>query len=145
MVDAKFDELIRDYGFRVTPQRRVIMRAIWDNGEHAKIEEVLAAVRLEAPEMSQATVYRTLDLFIRHHLVLSSKFEGETVYEIASDHPHHHLICRNCLLDQKFEHSKFNDLIKEIDNEYHFMVESDHLILVGLCAYCQKELKKDDE
>lgn len=142
MVEISFDERMRDYGFRVTPQRRIIMRAIWDSGEHATLENILASVGERAPEISPATVYRTLDLFIKRNLVIATQLKDKTVYEIASEHPHHHLICRACGYDQRIDHKIMKHLIEEIDDDYHFLVESEHIILLGVCEHCRAGSEK---
>lgn len=142
MTEISFDERMREVGFRVTPQRRVIMRAIWDNGEHATIDSILAAVKERAPEISPATVYRSLDIFIKRDLVIATQLKDKTVYEIASEHPHHHLICRVCGYDQRIDHRIMKQLIEEIDQDYQFLVESDHIILLGLCEQCRAGLEE---
>lgn len=142
--EINFNERIRKYGFRVTPQRGVIIRAIWDSGEHASIDKILAAVALHAPEISPATVYRTLDLFIKRHLVIATRLGDKTVYEIASEHPHHHLMCRACGFDQRIDHQIMKQLIEDIDQEYDFMVESEHVILLGVCGHCRSEAGKGE-
>lgn len=133
-----FDERLRQYGFRVTPQRRAIMKAIWDNGEHATLEEVLADVQRADANINPATVYRAIDLFIIRGLVIATKLGGETVYEIRSDTPHHHLMCRVCGYDQRIDHARVRALMDDLDAEYHFLVETEHLILLGLCEHCRK-------
>jgi Fur family ferric uptake transcriptional regulator len=142
MTEISFDERMRLFGFRVTPQRRVIIQAIWDNGEHAAIEDILADVQAKAPSVSPATVYRTLELFIERDLVIATQLGNQTVYEIASDRPHHHLHCRNCGSDQKVELTKFRELIDDIDQDYEFLVETEHMVLTGLCGDCREQLGK---
>jgi len=142
MLQPGFDARMRAHGFRVTPQRRVIMKAIWDNGEHATLEEILADVHSTESSISPATVYRTLELFIERNLVYATQMGTETVYEIASDHPHHHLHCRNCGSDQRVELARFREMMEDIDQEYDFLVESEHMVLMGLCEHCRKELGK---
>jgi len=142
MSDVRFDERMREFGFRVTPQRRVIIQAIWDNGEHASLEDILADVTKNATSISPATVYRTLELFIERNLVVATQLGTHTVYEIASDHPHHHLHCRNCGSDQRVELAQFREMMEDIDQEYDFLVESEHMVLMGLCEHCRKELGK---
>lgn len=132
-----FDERLRQYGFRVTPQRRAIMKAIWDNGEHATLEEVLADVQRADANISPATVYRAIDLFIIRGLVIATKVGNDTVYEIHSEHPHSHLICRMCRADQRIDHARVRGLMDDLDQEFHFLVEPEHLILLGLCEHCR--------
>lgn len=137
MAELSFEHSLRQHGFRVTPQRRVILKAIWDNGEHASLAEVLADVQRADPNISPATVYRAVELFIARGLVIATRIGNDTVYEIASDHPHHHLLCRACGMDQKLDHARVRSLMDDIDQEYHFLVETEHLILLGLCAHCR--------
>lgn len=135
--DLSFETSLRQHGFRVTPQRRVILKAIWDNGEHASLADVLAAVQAVDANISPATVYRAIELFIERGLVIATRIGNQTVYEIASDHPHHHLICRVCGMDQKLDHARLRGLMDDIEQDYHFLVETEHLILLGLCAHCR--------
>lgn len=131
---------IRELGFRVTPQRQLILEAISEAGEHATFEDIFSRVREKSSAVSQATVYRTLELFSKHNLIHANEISGQKVYELASDHPHHHLICQRCKNDQKIDGRLVPDLINGIDQDYHFLVQSEHLILSGLCEYCREEI-----
>ena len=142
MAEISFDHRMRQFGFRVTPQRRVIMQAIWDSGEHATLGNIMTAVAERSPEISPATVYRTLDLFIKRNLIIATQLKDKTVYEVASEHPHHHLICRACGHDQRIDHHIMMRLIEDIDQDYHFLVESEHIILLGVCEHCRAAQEK---
>ena len=152
MTFADFEARIRELGFRVTPQRQLILEAIKEAGEHATFEEIFERVRSNSSAVSQATVYRTLELFSKHHLLHSSEIRGHKVYELASDHAHHHLICQRCWADEKISDDLFPKLVDGIDKEYRFLVQSEHLVLLGLCEQCRKDIEsmqaidgKDDE
>ena len=131
---------IRELGFRVTPQRQLVLEAIAETGEHASFEEIFERVRAKSSVVSQATVYRTLELFSKHNLIHANEISGRKVYELASDHQHHHLICQSCWYDQKIEDRLIPDLIYGIDEEYRFLVQSEHLVLLGLCSQCREQM-----
>ena len=55
---------MRDHGFRVTPQRQLILEAIYESGGHTTPEEIYERVHAKAPAVNLATIYRTVD-FLR--------------------------------------------------------------------------------
>jgi Fur family ferric uptake transcriptional regulator len=131
---------IRELGFRVTPQRQLILEAINEAGEHASFDEIFERVRRKSSAVSQATVYRTLELFSKHNLIHANEISGRKVYELATEHPHHHLICQSCWYDQKINDRLIPELIDGIDEEYRFLVQSEHLVLRGLCSQCREQM-----
>src|SRR3972149_11937734 len=87
--------LMRERGFRVTPQRQLILDAIGGGGGHTTPEEVYERVRAKSPAVNRATVYRTLDFLCELRLVVAADVGNRRMgYKIAGDTPHHHLICR---------------------------------------------------
>ena len=87
---------LRDSGYRLTPQRELILAAV-DRLGHATPDEVLAEVHQHSSAINASTVYRTLevleDLGLVHHAHLSDR---APTYHSATDHEHFHLVCRNC-------------------------------------------------
>jgi len=55
------DEL-RKRGFRITPQREMIINAVAHNPQHITAEEVSERLQEHTQAINIATVYRTLDL-----------------------------------------------------------------------------------
>ena len=58
-------ETVRGSGYRLTPQRELILRAVQRLG-HATPDEVLTEVRRESAAVNLSTVYRTLALYADH-------------------------------------------------------------------------------
>lgn len=140
MATSDIEKRIRDLGFRITPQRQIILEAISENEEHATVEEIFERVHSKSSAISQATVYRTLELFSKHNLIHANEISGYKVYELASEHPHHHLICQSCWNDQKIDDQLIPEMINSIDEEYRFLVQSEHLVLLGLCGHCRDQI-----
>lgn len=129
---------MRDQGFRVTPQRMLLLDAICEGNGHTTLDEIYDRVKAKAPGINQATVYRSLDFLCDLRLVVSAEIEGQTVYEIAGDTPHHHLVCRGCGADQELADYHFHELRAHLLQEHGFVAEIDHLAITGLCAKCSK-------
>ena len=128
---------IRDSGHRMTTQRQIVLDAVCSFNRHVTAVEILERVYELAPAINQATVYRTLNFLTEIHLLFSGTIDGQTIYEIATETPHHHLICRKCGHIAALPDQCFADLIQQIKVEYKFLPEIDHWAITGLCAACQ--------
>ena len=136
--DRDYISLMHARGFRVTPQRQLILDAICDCGGHAAPDTIYARVHKQAPTVNRATIYRNLDFLCAMRLVTATDMgQGSKVYEIACEAPHHHLICRKCGDVAQIDHAMVKAFFAKIERECQFTVDSDHLALFGLCEQCR--------
>ena len=132
-----YASLMHQRGFRVTPQRQLILDAICEGHGHTTLEEVLERVRLKSSAVNRATVYRTLDFLCALRLVVAADMGGgRMVYEIAGDVPHHHLVCRTCGATQRISHETVKGVYTQVEHDQNFHIDMDHLALFGLCEAC---------
>ncbi len=132
-----YPTLIRQQGFRVTPQRQMIMDAIQAGAGHSTPEEIYQRVHIKAPAVNRATVYRTLDFLCEMRLVVAAQIGGQMYYELAGEQPHHHLICRKCNHVEQIDHQVVKQLFDDVDREKSFLIDMDHLALFGVCQNCR--------
>ncbi len=82
---------LRAAGIAPTLQRLVIAEVMLARPAHLNAEQVLAAARAQLPDLSRATLYGTLQLFVQHGLLRALPIAGvATVYD-STVTPHHHL------------------------------------------------------
>jgi len=129
---------IREHGFRVTPQRMLLLDAICEGNGHTTLDEIYERVKAKAPGINQTTVYRTLDFLCELRMVVSAEIEGHTVYEIASGTPHHHLVCRSCGSSHELTDYHFHELRDHLLQEHGFKADLDHLAITGVCKKCKE-------
>ena len=129
---------IREKGYRVTPQRQLILEAVQEGGGHVTAVDIYNHVQAIIPSLNQATVYRTLDFLSEIRLIAKTEIAGRTVYEIVTEDRHHHLVCRQCGYVQKLADHHLNDLSQHLFAEHGFKAEMDHMAISGLCAGCQE-------
>jgi len=135
-----YESYLRQRGYRVTPQRRAIMDAICNGDSHSTFEEILDTVSQMDHSVSPATVYRTLAFLVDEALVAKAELHhGAAIYSVVGRTPHHHLICRQCRRELVVDAAVFDALQAEILERYRFCVDTRHLMLVGLCDYCQPQ------
>ncbi len=138
--NQKIERRIRELGFRLTPQRALILRVVAKRGEHATFDEIYADVRKAAPHISAATVYRNLEMFSRYRLIHGNEVAGGMLYELASEDGHHHLVCHNCWGDTKIADSQVRKLFQKMDEQTGFLVLGEHYIFMGLCPGCRRKI-----
>src|SRR5687768_5970234 len=132
-----YAKLMRERGFRVTPQRQLILDAICKAGGHTTFDEIFARVQRTSSAVNRATVYRALSFLCELRLVVGADMGGgHMVYEIAGDTPHHHLVCRACGDQQDVSHKDIKGFFTRFEREHAFHVDLDHITLPGLCQAC---------
>lgn len=130
-------ERLRHAGYRLTPQRMMILEAIYHLGGHVTAEQILAYVQQQHPYVDLSTVYRTIDLLTSLNVVQAFEVSsGPTQYELA-DEPHHHLVCRQCGSVEPLADYHLRDLAIHLLEEHSFRADLDHLAITGLCSTCQ--------
>jgi Fur family ferric uptake transcriptional regulator len=131
-------EALQQIGYRLTPQRMMILEAIADADTHISAEEIHGRVQTAYPFLDISTVYRTLDLLKSLHLVSETEMgRGHSQYELLSKGLHHHLICRECGRILDVENSVLDSLRSEVEQRYGFHAEIEHLALFGICSDCK--------
>jgi len=137
MTETQWHEELRAKGYRVTPQRQLVLEAI-KALEHATPEEICGKVRETARGVNISTVYRTLELLEELGLVTHTHLgHGAPTYHLAAEADHVHLVCRGC--EQVFEvrPELADGLVEGLDKEMGFVADVRHLTVFGRCSDCR--------
>ncbi len=135
MADDLADRL-RGSGYRLTPQRQLILGAVEQLG-HATPDEVLAAVREQASAVNASTVYRTLEVLEELGLVRHAHLSDRApTYHSTRGPEHFHLVCRNCDRVQSVDPDVASALLEALRREHGFEVDLGHLAIFGRCTDC---------
>jgi Fur family ferric uptake transcriptional regulator len=90
---SRIEKLCVEKGMKMTGQRRVIAQVISDAHDHPDTEEVYRRAAKIDPNISIATVYRTVRMFEEAAIVEKHDFgDGRARYEEVTDTHHDHLI-----------------------------------------------------
>jgi Fur family transcriptional regulator, ferric uptake regulator len=135
---------LHERGFRMTPQRQLVLDAIGELG-HATPEQVCAAVQRSAPAVNITTVYRTLDLLERLGVVRHTHLgHGAPSYSVH-EHEHVHLVCHHCGEVVEVPPAMLDDLAAALRERSGFRLDATHLALSGTCASCASAADDTDE
>jgi Fur family ferric uptake transcriptional regulator len=89
---------LRERGFRLTPQREMVLSAMHEIKGLTTADEIHARVQEQSSAVDISTVYRTLELLQEFQLVACvDPGDGQHRYELLGIHgPHIHLVCQAC-------------------------------------------------
>jgi Fur family ferric uptake transcriptional regulator len=137
--EDKLLQQLHDRGFRLTPQREMVLRVLHDIDGNATIEDIFTRVSALCSAIDLSTVYRTLDLLESFNLVSSFKLgDGQRHYELLTlHHPHFHLLCHSCGSLESIDAYELQALRSQLAQDHGFKMQLDHLVLPGLCPKCQ--------
>ena len=92
MVGTPLPERLREAGIQPSAQRLALAEYVLSTEAHPSADQVWTEVRARVPMISRATVYNTLNLFVRKGLLRELQLaEGRVVFD-PNMGPHHHFI-----------------------------------------------------
>lgn len=138
------NETLRKRGYRLTPQRHMILSVIEEADGHLSIDEIMERVQKRNPYVSLSTVYRTLELLRELGLVRENHLPGEQPhYESAEGTAHHHLVCRRCRAIIHLDDALLGDLHEKLQEQYHFHHMTLDLVAAGYCDACWQTIQQE--
>lgn len=120
-------ERLRDAGVQPSAQRVAVAEYVLETCDHPMADQVWDEVRKNFPMISRATVYNTLNLFVKKRLLRQFTLaEGKTVFD-ANVGRHHHFVDEETgrihdILWEAISVSKLESLKGFEAREYHVVV-----------------------
>jgi Fur family ferric uptake transcriptional regulator len=139
-------EGLRERGFRMTPQRELLLAALNASDKHLDADTLLRRVRKTYPRANKSVVYRNLELLTQLGLISCVDFgHGRVEYEVHRHPHHHHLVCRRCGSMIEISSGAFARLQQQLQKEHGFEADMDHLAIFGVCKACRQKASPHNE
>jgi Fur family ferric uptake transcriptional regulator len=137
MTGEDWRERLRGSGYRLTPQRELVLAAVEKLG-HATPEEVLARVRESSSAINLSTVYRNLEVLEELGLVRHAHLSDRVAtYHSTTEHEHFHVVCRKCQRVISVDPGVAADFAGRLRTEFGFEPDLGHLVVFGECVECE--------
>lgn len=123
---------------RNTVQRRAVLCAVRALGEsHPAAADVFAYLRVAAPGLSLATVYRALDALVSQKEIGRDFVANVARYDVSAT-PHHHVVCRLCGYVFDLNAPLPAATVRHLQNAANgFQLDLDAVQFSGVCAGCR--------
>ncbi len=129
---------LQQLGYRLTPQRIMILEAVLESDDHVTAEELYEQVRVQYPHISFSTVYRTMELLRDSGFVTQTDLGGGRVqYHPVGKATHHHLVCQGCGSVAEVGEEIFTGLQQELRERHNFDATLTHFAIFGRCERCR--------
>jgi Fur family ferric uptake transcriptional regulator len=133
-------QALKGMGYRLTPQRMMVVEALHGADGHVSAEEIYTQIKARYPYANISTVYRTLELLKELGLVTEIALgDGCVRFHPAEKGHHHHLVCQKCGKIIDLPESALTPLEGAIADMYQFKADLKHMAVFGLCPECQKK------
>ncbi len=137
-------DTLRSRGYRITPQREIVVDILAHADRHMSAEEIFSELQERTRVTNISTVYRTLDVLWEEGFACRNDLsEGRIVYATTEHGPHIHLVCRRCNHVIEAGPEELSPLGIELQAQYNFEADLQHLSIFGICAGCQ-DLEQSD-
>ena len=130
---------LRTEGLRITKPRRAVCAVLAaSHGEHLSAPAIHERTSSETGvAVDQSTVYRTLETLEAAGLITHTHLPaGASVYHLADEAPHQHLVCVGCGRTLALPESEIERFVAEIKAKTGFVLDPTHVALSGHCAEC---------
>ncbi len=131
--------ILKDRGYKFTPQRREIIEKLVKGGEPLSVKELLEQLRDKFPELSPDTVYRTLKVLCNLGIVCTIGHQGKktTRYKISVGLHHHHLVCISCGRSFCMAYCPMEGIARTLAQQANFKVVEHAFEILGYCSDCR--------
>lgn len=134
-MDAKdFSKELNEKGLKVTPQRIAVLDAIISLNNHPTAENILDHIRKIHPNISSATVYKVLDVFVSNGLIRRVDTERDIMRYDAITESHHHIYCSDSDRIEDYKDEELHKLLTEYFQKKQipdFKIEDLKLHIIG--------------
>lgn len=135
-IEATLREALEANGQRFTEQRAAVYRHLLATDCHPSADEVFTAVRADIPDISLATVYKSLETLVGCSLAVKLTYgDGSARYDGRTD-PHPHARCLVCDTVLDVPGKLAPNALAKLGPVAGFAVEGYRLELVGYCHNC---------
>src|SRR4051794_7885153 len=133
---------------KITPQRRLIFKALEGKTSHPTADDIYQEVKDIIPDISVATVYKTLNELVKLGLLLELRHDGEQSRFDPRTDQHSHLLCIGTKFNEKGKpvpcgrledvSVSFPELQMPEEEQRGFLITANEVIFKGYCPDCQE-------
>jgi len=130
-------DALRGNKYKLTPQRKAILRVLNASDTHLTPGEVHERVKKSNPKFSLVTVYRTLKILTGLGLVCEVLTGNNSKsYVAAGPEVKGHLICQGCGKFMDVTDCDLDDVIQTASSASGYVINNHRLDLYGICPAC---------
>lgn len=102
-------------GLKITPQRVIILEAIYKLNNHPTADNIIEYIRALHPNIATGTVYKVLETLVYNGLIRKVNTDKDIMRYDGITEKHHHLYCSECdIIEDYYD----EDIDKLLNNHF---------------------------
>lgn len=98
-------------GLKITPQRVVILEALYKLNNHPTAENIIEYIRESHPNIATGTVYKILETLVKKGLIKKVTTDKDVMRYDGIIENHHHLYCSDSNLIEDYRDEELDKLL----------------------------------
>lgn len=136
-MENRVTALLREKGFKVTPQRLAIYKVLANSKAHPSAEMIFQQLQPYYPTMSLATVYKTVEILKEIGLIQILN-AGEDSFRYDADiSMHPHIRCLQCGRVDDLHDIDVAGFVDEVAGKTQYRLTGQQFYFYGYCPACQ--------
>jgi len=131
--------LLREKGFKVTPQRLAIYKMLSSTKSHPNAEMIFNELQPMYPTMSLATVYKTMEILKEIGLVQMLNASEDSFRYDADTSNHPHVRCMECGRIDDVDNIDSEEFVNQVSQGTKYQLTGQQFYFYGICPECQKK------
>lgn len=130
---------LKEKGYRITPQRRVIVEKIVQTVGLLTVGEIWEMVRAEYNDIGLDTIYRNINILTEIGVLtpITGIGNDSTRYELVDANHHHHVVCIKCGQAVCIDFCPINEEFITMLRSKGYELIRHNVELLGLCNACK--------
>lgn len=137
MVENRVTTLLREKGFKVTPQRLAIYKVLANSKAHPSAEMIFQQLQPYYPTMSLATVYKTVEILKEIGLIQVLNAGEDSFRYDADTSMHPHIRCLQCGRVDDLHDIDIAAFVGEVADKTLYRLAGQQFYFYGYCPACQ--------
>lgn len=139
LTNSELTAILRENGYKVTPQRLAVYETLAATHEHPSAEMLYKTLRPKYPSMSFATVYKTVEILNRLHVIQIIN-TGEDSFRYDADiSDHHHVQCTCCGKVEDLFNVDYSGIMAQAEKKSGYKLSGHQFYFYGVCENCRKK------
>lgn len=130
---------LKNQGYKITAQRRIIIKAFVDAKNHLlSAEKVYAWIKEHEKSIDLSTIYRNIELMMNIGVLKKISLDNHVdqyKLSVTNEH-HHHIVCVSCGKSEIFKECPVYHIEKTVLNKIGFTPIEHKLEILGYCKKC---------
>lgn len=141
---AKLEAYVAARKLNRSEAREKILETIISEARHFRAPELLQRLHRRHPEVGKATLYRNLPVLVESGIIQEgpTDSEGQTLFELADEDHHDHIVCMDCQRIFEFHDDSIEDAQAKVAKKSQFTVRSHRHMVYASCDYLAKKASK---